>query len=216
MLPVDGLLNHQNSLFSATFAVVPILFVLAAQATSPARILLLLGTFVDPLRAEPPESDQVRTLVFGHVDEIAGYLGHVDPATRAAAAYLYAQAEGPPGMLWDRWAIEADQAVRASLLFGLDLRDPARSAPTVQQAIVHGSLPERLAAALVLSRAQGTWPDGAVLAVAEAIRAGADIGPGWRFHPPAFELINFNRASNSAGLVGHVGEPGPANVRPRP
>jgi hypothetical protein len=178
-----GRLFHQGTVYPATGAAVPFLVELARSApTRRGEFVWMLGMLADPHHANGSAFDAVRRAVAAHAGVFIGLLGDADAQVRAAAAYVFAQCAVPAAPLRDRWAVEEVLEVRASLLLALGLRDPARSAQVLAEAVLHAPPPVRAAAALSLARNRVAWPDGAVAAVVSAIDDGAEIGYPWCRH----------------------------------
>jgi hypothetical protein len=178
-----GSLFHQGTVCPATGAAVPFLVELAQRApTRRGEFAWMIGMLADPHHAYGSAFDMVRAAVVAHAGVFTGLLADADDQVRAAAAYVLAQSAAAAESLWDRWAVEDDPQVRASLALALGLRDPARSAPVLAGAVLDDQPAVRVAAALALARGGTAWPGGAVAAVVDAIDDGAEIEYSWRHH----------------------------------
>ncbi|GLY74583.1 hypothetical protein [Actinoallomurus iriomotensis] len=177
-----GCVFHQGTVYSATVAAVPFLTELARCAPEPRdEFVWLLGMLSDPHHAYGSAFDAVRAAIAAHADVLPPLLGDPDPQVRAAAAYALAQCAAPPAPLWDRWAVEEDAEVRASLALALGLLDPVRSGEPLSHAVVHAPPAERVAAALALTRNGAAWPDGAAAAVV-GVMDDAEVEYAWQRH----------------------------------
>ncbi|GAA0466287.1 hypothetical protein Ade02nite_46830 [Paractinoplanes deccanensis] len=109
--------------------------------------------------------------------------GSVYSATVAAVPFLAELAAGEssdrPGLLWRRWAVEEEPAVRAALALALGETDPAGARAVLAGAAVDGEPNVRAAAAVALLRAGLAWPDGTVPALVSAIDEDAEITWAW-------------------------------------
>jgi hypothetical protein len=175
-----GIVFHQGTVYTATVATVPFLIELARWApTYRDQFAWMLGELADPGHAYGKAFDAVKVAVAAYADVFTGLLGDADAQVRAAAAYALAQCSLLVTPLWDRWAVEDDPDVRASLVLALGLRDPARSAAALADAVMDAAPVVRVAGALALARNRVTWPDGAIRLVVSAIDDGADIAYAW-------------------------------------
>jgi hypothetical protein len=177
-----GSLFHQGIVYRATAAAVPFLVELARWA--PARrgeFAWMLGMLADPHHAYGSAFDVVKAAVTVHVGALTGLAADADGEVRAAAAYVLAQCAAPAAPLWERWAVEEEPRVRASLALALGMRDRARSAQVLAEAVLGGQPVVRAAAALALARGGVAWPVGAVAVVVGAINDGAEIEYPWRY-----------------------------------
>jgi HEAT repeat protein len=183
---------------------VPFLVELARWA--PARrgeFAWMLGMLADPHHAYGSAFNTVRAAVAAHAGVFTGLLADADAQVRAAAAYVLAQSAAPAAPLWDRWAVEEEPQVRASLALALGLRDLARSAQVLAEAVLHDRPVVRTAAALALARGETAWPGGAVAVVVSAIDDGAEIEYPWRHHDDlADELLVVADDSLAAAVLG--------------
>ena len=201
-----GSLFHQGTVYPATGAAVPFIVELAQRApTHRGEFAWMIGMLADPHHAYGSAFDTVRAAVVAHAGVFTGLLADADDQVRAAAAYVLAQTAAPAEPLWDRWAVEDDPQVRASLALALGLRDPARSAPVLAGAVLDDQPPVRVAAALALARGGTAWPGGAVAAVVDAIDDGAEIEYSWRHHDGlADELLVVADNSLAAAVLAHM------------
>ena len=209
-----GSLFHQGTVYPATAAAVPFLAELARRGPSRrSEFCWMLGMMADRDHAYGSAFDTVRAAVAAHVDVFTALLADADAQVRVAAAYAVAQCAAPAAPLRDRWAAEKEPYVRASLLLALGLRDPAGSARTLADAVMHAAPAVRAAAALALARNQIAWPDGGVAAVVSAIDAGAEVEYAWCHHPDWIdELLVLADDELAAALLAQMLAAGPATT----
>ncbi|WP_127507078.1 HEAT repeat domain-containing protein [Actinoplanes solisilvae] len=177
---LHGSLFHQGTVYPATVAAVPFLAEFAAHA--PRRrheFALMLGMLADDHHAYGDEFADVRSAVAAQSGLLAGLLDDPEPSVRAAAAYATATAGVTPDVLWRRWPVENDPAVRASLALALAETSPAAARQPLEESAVRGEPRVRVASAVALLRAGFDWPAGTVPALVSAIDIGASIAHPW-------------------------------------
>jgi HEAT repeat protein len=161
-------LYHQGNTYSATEAAIPALVDLAL--TGPAQHRASIVRFLGALARE----DQIPVVV-EHSERLEVLLVDAAAAVREAAAYLLAEYAGPrlTETLVERYAVETDPVVRASLLMAIDDSELALDA-------FDETAPEVcIAAALVLAEADEELPDGAAEKVAAAYEHGDPLDGEW-------------------------------------
>ncbi|WP_143235495.1 hypothetical protein [Paractinoplanes atraurantiacus] len=108
--------------------VMPFLVELARTSGVHGRVDLLraLGDLCDPRRAHGPGQPRAHAVIAAHSERLLPLLSDQDPKIRSYAAYAVARS-GPHtgGAIAARWKVETDSEVRAALLSGLVLIDPA-------------------------------------------------------------------------------------------
>lgn len=207
-----GNIFHQGTVYSATVAAVPFLAELARSAPGPrAEFVWLLGMLADPHHAYGAAFDDVRAAVAGEVGVLAPLLDDPDSQVRAAAAYAVVQCGATAALLWERWAVEEEPLVRASLLLALGELDPDGAAKIVTDAVVQAEPSVRFAAALALVRHREPWPDGAVPAVVRAIDEGVQVEYAWQRHGDCVDelLVNTDDETAEALLTELLAAPSP-------
>ncbi len=177
---LHGTIFHQGTVYPATTPAVPFLVQLARSAPDHRdQLIWMLGMLADPHHAYGDDFSAVRAAVAVHAGDFARLLADADVQVREAAAYAFAQCAAAAAPLWDRWATEEQPAVRASLLLALAMRDPARSAPVMAEAVLGDPPVVRVAAAVALIRNRVAWPDGAIAAVVSAVDDGVRVNWVW-------------------------------------
>jgi hypothetical protein len=179
---LTGWIAHQGTIYETTTACVPFLIELAAIARfHRADLVWEAGYVADADRTGGPEHDRIRAALARHATGIAGLVSDDDPRVRAGAVYALTQCGDacPSDVLWRRWAVEESPDVRAALLLGLGDHDAADAGDVLTSALLTGSPPERLAAAVAISRSGVRWPAGGAEAVADLVMDGVELDPGW-------------------------------------
>jgi hypothetical protein len=207
-----GSIFHQGTVYRATAAAVPFLAQLAQ--TGPhgrADLVWMLGRLADPQHAYGAVVADVHAAVVGQLPVLLQLLGDGDPQVREAAAYAAAQAGTLPEPLWQRWRVETEEPVQASLVLALGVIDPAVAGPMLAELVLRGAPLVRVAAAVALLRAGVAWPDGTVASVVAAIDDGAAVTDCWERHGDwSDELVVTAPAPVALDLLGqllHGGEP---------
>jgi hypothetical protein len=190
---------HQGSVYPASAAVVPFVteLVLGPGTHHRALLLALLGGMADPRQADGgPDLAAVRAALDLQAPRLLPLLDDPDPEVRQAAAYAVGQSPGTAGpilaRLRERWAVEREPPVRASLLLAGGRLDPGGSRDWLLLALEEPAAPLRAAAALAIVWAGLPWPERATAAVVEAFAAGdplEDVGGLWDIQDPLCELL---------------------------
>ncbi|MGI5525598.1 hypothetical protein ACQEUX_32295 [Micromonospora sp. CA-259024] len=208
-----GSVFHQGTVYPATVPAVPFLAELASTAPHQrASILATVGMLADRHHAYGDEEEEVREAVRAQADRFPALLDDPDPEIRTYAAYTVAQCGDrlPAALLRDRWAIETDVAVRASMALALGLRDAAASADLLAGALLGGEPPVRVAAAVALLRAGLPWPTGAVTALADVVGDEAELDYVWQRHGEALDEVTLEAGDDVvADLCARLLDAGP-------
>lgn len=207
-------LFHQGDVYPATVPAVPFLAELASAARHRrSEILATVGMLADPHHAWGDEAEEVREAVQAQADRLVPLLTDPDPQLRADAAYVVAQCGDrlPAALLWDRWAVEDEPTVRASLALALGLRDPAGAAGPLAAALLQEEPPVRVAAAIAIHRAALPWPAGAAAALAEAVAPDTEFPYVWQHRGEALdELVGDAAETFVTDLLGRLLTAAPA------
>jgi HEAT repeat protein len=200
-----GSIFHQGTVYEATVPAVRFLVDLGYAAPhGRADIVGMVGMLADPNHAYGG-LDEVDRAVAAQAERLVPLLADTDARVRAQAAYALAQcgARTPVAALRDRWAVETEPEVRASLLLALALRDPDGTAPLLRDAMVDPAHEVRVAAAIGALRAGTGWPDGAAEALAEAFTSGVELDYSWQSGGEALdELLTNVDDEFAASLIG--------------
>lgn len=170
------LLYHQGSTYDATEAALPALVDLALTGVAhrPA-IVRFLGSLA--------REDHTNPLIDAHLDRLIDLVDDPDPEVREPAAWLLAEYGGEQvtTRLVERYQTETDALVRASLLRAVGETDEDQGRELATDAIeAPESEPEvRVAAALVLAKADGALSATAIGALASAFAEGDPLDRVW-------------------------------------
>lgn len=177
-------LLRPGTVFSAAVAAVPFLLDFArGDSWNSGRAAWIVADLLDPRNAGAQLFGAARDVV---AEQSPLPLDHPDGPTRAAAAFLWARSGNSVAVLRGRRSIEADPAVRTSLLIAeaeADLGGLPGGFP------FDGSDEERYAAAYVLTRAGHRLPDGAAASAVAAIHAGVRMWSAWETTCPVGDLL---------------------------
>ena len=174
---------HQGTVYPVTLLAVPFLVELATTPGVHRRDLLLhmLGALCDPDQTDGDHQPAVRAAVAAHTDVLLPQLADPDPEVRECAAYAVARC-GPHTRraLTERWALEGDARVRASLLLGIALHDPEGCADQLRSAARSEPSPVPAAAALALARAGLPLPPETIAPIAAAFASDDEWQNPWQ------------------------------------
>jgi HEAT repeat protein len=169
------LLYHQGSTYSATEAALPALVDLAL--TGPAAHRPAFIAFLGSLARE----DHTHPLIGAYRARLVDLLDDPDAEVREPAAWLLADYGGEllRTRLAERYRIETDPTVRASLLRAVGEVDEEHGRELATAAIEEPDPELRVAAALVLAQADRELSDAAIEAVVSAFADGDPLDRVW-------------------------------------
>ncbi|MEU4695317.1 hypothetical protein [Actinoplanes sp. NPDC023714] len=172
---LHGSIFHQGTVYPATVPAIPFLTGLAESAPHGRdRLVWMLGMLADPRHAYGTSATDVRQAVAAQSLRLTLLLDDPEPTVREAAAYAVRMSGGYSGSaLPQRWEVESDSAVRASLALAIG------STPFVRDLVLHGEPPVCVAAALALLRAGHDLDADRIAAVVAAIDDGASVAWYW-------------------------------------
>ncbi|MFC6023713.1 hypothetical protein ACFP2T_47120 [Plantactinospora solaniradicis] len=210
---------HQGTVYPVTAVAVPFLIELASTPGVDKRehLLRVLGDLCDPDQTGGKDQPDVRAAVAVHSGPLMPLLVDPDPRIRECAAYAVANC-GPHALdaLRERWTAETEPAVRAVLLPGLALRDPAGSAGLLRSAARSEPLAVRAAAALATIRAGLSLPPDVLGPVAEALGHPENGDNPWRRHDGLLgEILAAVDGDTARTLVGGVATASASQARVR-
>jgi hypothetical protein len=144
----------------AATAAVPFLIELAGDPAvrHRAHLVWLLGRRADPDAVAGGTVEPTYRALRRHLPALLALLRDGDPQMREAAVYAAAQCANL-GWRADRWAVETDPMVRATLLYA------ARSPDRIPAALEDGATAVRMAAALLTARGGLPWTPAATAVV---------------------------------------------------
>lgn len=208
-----SVLWHQGTVYPVTVVAVPFLVELATSAGVHQRhhLLQLLGALCDPEHSNGDDQPAVHAAIAAHSDALLPQLADADPQVRECAAYAVAHC-GPHtrDALEQRWPVEDDPRVRASLLLGLALHDPARSADRLRSAALGEPFPVPAAAALALARAGLPFPPETIAPIAAAFAGDGEWCGPWADDTGALsEVLERADGATASALAAALMEDGP-------
>lgn len=217
-----GWITHQGSIYPTTVACLPFLVELAQSAHyNRAHLTFEVGYVADPDRTDGSAHDDIRAALTRSIGGIEVLLADDDAEVRKAAVYvrtLIADADRAR-VLRNRWAIEHDKEVRASLLIALGRAAPDAYYDEFAHTLMSGIPRLRLAAAVAIARAGLAWPPRSADVLARLIVDGVEIEPPWFLTERAVDKVvqqtldaGFVREALSIAVVSEPPQSGP---RPR-
>jgi hypothetical protein len=188
---LGGYMVHQGTLYEATAHLVPFLARIAASGVATVGILELLGLVAsrDDAHQDPGVRGKTRAALAGEITALGPLLADPSDEVRDVAAWalpqsLAADRLGPP--LLERWEQETSPPIAASVLRGLSLLDPTRTAALAAGALAGQDSGIRLIAASACLAAGMPWSGGLRAAALAWTADGALMGFRWSFwsgHP---------------------------------
>ncbi|MEU5947661.1 hypothetical protein ABZ793_19130 [Micromonospora sp. NPDC047465] len=207
---------HQGTVYPVTVMAVPFLVELATTPGVHQRpdLLHVLGALCDPEQSDGDDQPAVRAAVAEHSDVLLSQLADADPEVRECAAYALARCgRHTRQALAERWALEEDARVRASLLLGIALHDPAGCADRLRSAAKSEPSPVPAAAALALARAGLPVPSETIAPIAAAFASDDEWRSPWQGHADALsEVLDRVDAATANAITAALtdGAPGPS------
>ncbi|MGW0886120.1 hypothetical protein [Streptomyces sp. NPDC002671] len=182
---LEGLCDHrvlnQGTVFPETLVAVPYMARLAAASVPRApELLYLLGAIAETDSEVDIPKGAARAAVVDQLPILVPLLENKDSRVRQFAVWAVAQCR-VPDMVFDellaRWRVEHEPAVRADLLFGCVLLDPARTKPMAEEAINTNEADQVRIAALIVGLDAGLlWTEGATDIMLSLLPAEERIG----------------------------------------
>ncbi|GAA4932145.1 HEAT repeat domain-containing protein [Streptomyces coeruleoprunus] len=172
-----GSVLHQGTVYAASVDVAPYLARVAAAGHRTADVLALLGGLAESEDEHAVAPGAVRAAVAAQLPLILPLLDAPDPDVRQAAACAAAHTRDAAALpvLRRRWQEESEPVVRAELLAGLALLDPAGTAATADALARDPAVPAvlRVAALYACLDAGLPWSAGHRTALLSLLPAGS-------------------------------------------